>query len=147
MGDPLTTHLPEQSLASSQNCSTTNPVAKENINYIPPQFLRPAAPWGTTTARTRLVCSLTSCVMVKTTVGTDLMKTRSSAVRLGPSRAGQSKGPQRETGKLDLDLWVLQRTQSGNPGLVQEGRYWYHSGWDSQCVQGHLTAESCVQWP
>ncbi|XP_038192403.1 apical endosomal glycoprotein isoform X2 [Arvicola amphibius] len=51
--------------------------------------LRPAAPWDITTVRTRPVWSPTSCVTVKTTVGTDLTKTHSSAVRLGPSWAGQ----------------------------------------------------------
>lgn len=69
--------------------------------------------------------------MVKTTVETDLMKTRSSAVRLGPSRAGQGEGLQNENGRLDLDLspsiWV------GQPLFPWK--------------QGHLTAESPAQWP
>lgn len=98
LGDPLIVHLPEQ------NTSTPNPGSKENVNYFPLQSLRPGVPWGTTTARTKLVWSPTSSVTVKTTVETVLMKTRSSAVRLGPSRAGQGEGLQNERGRLDLDL-------------------------------------------
>lgn len=93
-GRPLIAHLPEQ------KTSTLNPGAKENVNYFLPQSLRLGAPWGTTTARTKLVWSPTSSVTVKTTVETDLMKTHSSAVRLGPSRAGQGEGLHSESGKL-----------------------------------------------